>query len=212
MALTDWYEVLDRQAVLGQEFLNVWHVLRADPSVTAARVAAATWDTVVDPLRSEQPDDLTHESVQVRNLGNPLDFAELARLPNDGGIASDPLPGFNAVTVQFNRTRTDMKHGMKRFFAGAEDRSVAGVWTAGFVGAIGVIMLAITDPWEESTAPGVPVCSYGILKRICTVQPPPSPCPSYRLPETDGEITFYIPITFAVKATVRSQVSRKRLV
>lgn len=212
MAIVDWYEVLDRQAVGGQEFLNVWHVLRADASVTAARVAAAYWDTLVDPIRAEQPDDLTHESVQVRNLGNPLDFAELARLPNGGALATDPLPSFNAVAVQFNRTRTDMKHGMKRFFAGAEDRATAGVWSAGFLGAFGVIMLAAITAWEEVTAPGVPVCNYGILKRICTVDPPPTPCPSYRLPETDEEIIFYIPLTFAVKATVRSQVSRKRLV
>lgn len=211
MAFSDWYELIDQQSISGQILNNVYHVERAAPTVTAETIVQAFRDTVLDVMLPLQTVGLKHELVSARSLDDPLDFFSVAPVPGDGTLVGLQLSSYIAATIQFNRLRTDMKNGQKRFFVGSESELAANFWVGGFLPLIAALGDAILTTWEETSAPGVAVCSFGILKRVCIVQPPPVPCPGYRLPENDAELIFYIPITAAARPTVRSQVSRKQL-
>ena len=212
MAFSDWYEIIDTQSTSGQIVLNVYHVQKLSPAFGANDVLSAYIDTVVPQVLAVQPISLSHDSFSARSLSEPTDFAASTISPNIGTLSGVALSTFTAATIQFNRLRTDMKNGQKRWVAGTEAQVVTNIWSAALQAALVTLGQSIISQWEDDSNPGVPVCTFGILKRICTVQPPPVPCPSYRLPESDAELLFYTPSSFNVRDTVRSQVSRKRLV
>jgi len=211
MALSDWYEVIHEFVSEGESMLNVYHALRADAGRDAGEIVEAFNDSVMPDMANIQYVGVTNVIYTARNLDDPFDFA--TRVPGDpvGLRPGANFATFNAVTVQFNRQRTDMKNGQKRWYAGVEPDNNGAVWDAAFLTSVGVVATAVLNPWELSGVPGVPVCNFGILQRICVIQPPPTPCVAFRLPKTDAELQFYIPNTAIVRATVRSQVSRKRL-
>jgi hypothetical protein len=105
-----------------------------------------------------------------------------------------------------------MRNGQKRWPLGLEADNNGNLWVAGFITECLDLANAIINPWQLDSAPGVDVCDYGILKRICITSPSPPCVGGYRLPENDGELTFFIPLVAVIRSTVRSQVSRKRLV
>jgi hypothetical protein len=212
MPLSDWYELIDVQIFSAQTVINVYHLEKQNPAFQASEIFDAFQDSVVPSLLTVQHQSIVHSEVTVRNLADPLDFFTGVLSPDEGLITGVALTSFTAATIQFNRLRTDMKNGMKRFAAGSEATALTNFWTAGFVVDLTTLGSAVVLPWERLPFPGVEVCKFGIIKRVCTTQPPPTPCPKYRLPETDEELVFYIPLTFVVRDTIRSQVSRKRLV
>lgn len=211
MAFSDWYEVLDKQVVGGQDVLNVYQVERVDIGQDAQQIFNAFEVSVLPFIVSAQPNTVTHTSVEVRSLDNPFDFFNSTPVGNVGLRVGESFSQFYAATLQFNRTRTDMKNGQKRFVAGIEGDSVAGAWDGAFVTLLGLLGGVIVAPWQVGAPPGVDVCRFGVLKRICVGTPPPVPCTKYRLPIDDAELEFYLPTTFIVRSQVRSQVSRKQL-
>lgn len=211
MAFSDWYELLDKQTVAGDAALNVYHVAKSNPAFTAQDVFNAFQDSVLPSIIPAQHTGIDHVSVDVRSLDDPLDFFAGAPAGSSGTRAGVRLTQFSAAAIQFSRLRTDMKNGQKRFSAGIETDASGDTWEPAFLPVLTTLANAIILPWEQLAAPGVEVCRFGILKRVCTVDPPPEPCPSYRLPEDDAELVFYVPVQFVVRPTIRSQVSRKVL-
>lgn len=212
MAFSDLYEVLDRQSKGTSVILNVYHAEKVNPAFKAVDIANAFEDTIIGPQLTVQPDNLVHDKIDVRSLNDPLDFFSLIPSPNVGLIVADELTNFTAATIQFNRLRTDMKNGQKRFLAGSEGQASANVWTAAFITDLTTLGTALVTQWEDATFPGIPVCNFVIIKRICTTSPSPPCVGGYRLPLSTDPLTLYRPVTFIVRDTIRSQVSRKRLV
>lgn len=214
MALSDFWEIKDNQVLQGKGILNVYHAKRILAGANAGNVGQAFIDTIINgPLDSIQPDGLTRTSLEVSNLGDVTDFANIGTTGFPGLLTSFEIPSFNAATIQFNRTRTDMKNGQKRYLAGTELEQNDGVWVAGFIVLLNVLATAVVTPWETAASPGVDVCEFAILKRFCVV-PAQDPCLQYRLPNTSLEIdaNHYVPFSIVSQPRVRSQVSRKVLI
>jgi len=163
-------------------------------------------------FRGMQDDNLLRTTVEVQNLGDPTDFASIDSSAFGGTSSGEHFVGFTAAAIQFNRTRTDMKNGQKRFLMGEETDASNGTWDAAFLAQMVLVGDTIVDPWVTAAAPLVDVCNFAVLKRFCVV-PLQDPCLKYRLPITDDEIdnNHYVPISFITRNRQRSQVSRKRL-
>lgn len=214
MALSDFWEVKDNQVLAGLNVLNVYHVKRILAPATATDVANAYLHSILDTnFLALQDNNLTRSFIEVRNLGTPTDFAAVDSSGFPGTDTGDHPAIFNAAAIQFNRTRTDMKNGQKRYVMGNETEQANGVWDATFLGQLALVAGTIIAPWRTAAAPAVDVCSFVILKRFCVV-PGQSPCQKYRLPDTDTEIDgfHYVPVATVQRARIRSQVSRKKLI
>ena len=159
-----------------------------------------------------QDNNLSRSTVQCQNLGDVTDFASVDSSGFPGSDTGDRPAVFNAAAIQFNRTRTDMKNGQKRFLMGNDNDAADGAWAGTFVASLEVIRDNILDTWKTAAAPAVDVCAFVVLKRFCVVSGQ-SPCLKYRLPETDVEIdgNHYVPVSGLVRTRIRSQVSRKVL-
>lgn len=214
MALTDFYEIRDHQQFGGQELLNVYHVRNLGAGGPAANVAQTLVDWVFPILLPLQSTGVGRTVIEVQNLGSPFDFASV---DSSASVGTDPgafLPSFVAATLQFNRTRTDIKNGLKRFAVGSEPDLAGNFWTAGFLVEIQALADKIVDQWELAGTPGVKRLEFVVLKRFCTTTPSPPCAGVYRLPNTSDEAdnNFYAPLSATARDTARSQVSRKRLV
>ncbi len=213
MPLSDFWEVVDRQQLDGEQITNVYHAKRILAGANASNVAKAYIDSVVAPaLKVLQINDLSRTVISVRNLGTPTDFTEFVSSGQPGTRLGQYMATWFAAGIRFPRTRTDMRAGYKRFAAGIETDNQDGVWVAGFLTELTTLATAIIAPWEEVAAPGVDVCDFVIIKRFCVVGGQ-SPCLKYRLPNTDAEIDafHYNPTSAAVYAHATTQTSRKHL-
>ncbi len=214
MALADFWQVKDNQILGGLNILNVYHVKRILAGADAQDVALAFINTILTlNFRALQDNQLTRTTVEVENLGTPTDFVAEDSSAFPGTDVGDHPAIFNAASIQFNRTRTDMKNGQKRFMFGNDNDSADGVYDATFMSDLDSVGTTIIGTWKTAAAPAVDVCAFVILKRFCVV-PGQAPCLQYRLPNTDTEIDdkHYVPVSFTSRDRVRSQVSRKRLI
>lgn len=213
MPISDFWELKDNQLFGGKPVLNIYHLKRIDGGANASVVAQAFLDWILlANMVNIQPDSLTRTIVEVENLGDVTDFTTLDSSAFPGGVTGQDLPSFNAATLQFNRTRIDMKNGRKTLLAGTEQEQDNGSWVAGFVTLLDGVAARILDPWEVATSPGIDQVEFCILKRWCVV-PAQDPCQVYRLPNTSAEVdaNHYVPVTSTTRTRVRSQVSRKVL-
>ena len=213
MARTDFWELKDHQEIQTQQILNVYHVKRIAAGADADDIAQAFLFSILTlAFRGLQDNSLARSTVQVQNLGDVTDFASVDSSAFGGSDSGDRPAIFNAAAVQFNRTRTDMKNGQKRWLMGNDNDAVDGAWDATFFTSLGVVKDNMLAPWATAAAPAVDVCSFVILKRFCVVEGQ-SPCLKYRLPKDDAEIDgfHYVPLTGLVRPRIRSQVSRKVL-
>lgn len=212
MALNDWYELLDKQSSGPQSILNVYHVERVDVGKTASDIFDAFEFSILPSIVDLQNTGVTHDAVSVRNLEDAFDFFEATPTGNVGNRVGEGFAQFYTASIQYNRLRTDMRNGQKRIYAGVETDSTGDEWDLSFQAVLDTLGVNTVATWQVFGTPNVDVCNFGILKRVCTIEPPPDPCPSFRLPEDDSELVFYKPTSFIVRSTIRSQVSRKRLV
>lgn len=213
MALTDFWELKDHQQLQTVNILNVYHVKRILAGADADEVVQAFLASILTlAFRGLQDNNLSRSTVQCQNLGDVTDFASVDSSAFGGSDTGDHPAVFNAAAVQFNRTRTDMKNGQKRWVMGNDNDAVDGGWDATFINSLETIRDNILDTWKTAAAPAVDVCAFVVLKRFCVVSGQ-SPCLKYRLPDTDTEIdgNHYVPTTGLVRGRIRSQVSRKLL-
>ena len=211
MAFSDLYEVVHRQEQDGEPILNVYHVERDNVGVDAQIVAESFNDTIMPELADLQYTGLNNVSIDARSLDDPFDFfSRVPTIPAGLRVGAN-FAQFNVVTIQFNRNRTDMRNGQKRFTAGVEADSNGAVWLAGLLADAVDLTVVLLNAWELGGVPGVAQCRYVVLKRICKSSPSPPCVAGYRLPIDDIELQLFRPITAIVRNTVRSQTSRKRL-
>lgn len=213
MPLSDFWEIKDNQVLEGQPILNVYQAKRILAGANATLVGQALIDQVITPMAlAIQPIGLARTTMEITNLGTVTDFTTLDTSSIVSGVSGNRLPEFNAAGIQFNRTRSDMKNGQKRWVAGAEPEQADGIWVAGFLTLLGVAATNLLTPWETAAAPGVDVAEFVIIKRFCVVEGQ-DPCLAYELAPTDPLIdaNHYVPVSATVRSRVRSQVSRKRL-
>jgi len=214
VALSDFWELKDNQVAGSHNMLNVYYVKRILVGANATKVGQSFIDSVIVPhLLPMQVINTDRTSLDIKNLGDVTDFVSLDTSALVGLRLGESLSNFNAVGIRFNRTRTDIRNGWKRYFAGNENDKVGNVWDATFKALIDALAAELIEPWEEDSAPGVDVCEQVILKRFCVI-PEEDPCQKYRLPETDAEIDgfHYVPVSTLQDTLVTSQVSRKRTV
>ncbi len=209
MAFSDLYEVLDNQSIGAEPLLNAYQVERVTGSFTALDIAVAFIDSMGSLIRNIQHTTVIHDIVTVRSLDDPTDFATAVFAPNTGVLVGAQLSNFAAGTIQFNRRRTDMNNGQKRYAAGDETQAVGNNWSAAQLTAMQALADRLVQPWEESAAPGVAVCNLVIIKRICTTTPSPPCLGGYRLPLSTDPLVLYTPVSALARSTIRSQVSRK---
>lgn len=209
---SDMYEIIHRMEQGGEPILNVYHVERDNIGLDAQVMAEAFNDTILPTLADMQYTGLTNLEITARSLDDPFDF--FSRLPGitNGLRAGADFAQFNVVTVQFNRTRTDMRNGQKRVTAGVEADTNGALWLAGILADSADYATAMLNAWELDGQPGIAKCRYVVLQRVCTTSPSPPCLGGYRLPVDDDELEFFRPLTAIVRNTVRSQTSRKRLI
>jgi len=213
MALIDFWELKDNQVLQGQNILNVYHLKRIAAGATAQDVADAFEFSILTlNFLGLQDVGVSRTTIEVQNLGEPTDFVNSDSSAFPGSDTGDHWAAFTAAAIQFNRTRTDMKNGQKRWMMGNETDAIQGTWDAAFINSLDLIGDAMIAPWVTAAAPLVDVCSFVILKRFCVVEAQ-DPCLKYRLPDDNMEIddNHYVPTSFTVRDRQRSQVSRKRL-
>lgn len=212
MAFTDLYELLDKQEIGTKPILNAYQVERTSGAFAALDIAVAFIDSMGSLIRNVQHTTVQHEIVTVRSLSDPEDFATAVMSPNTGVLVGSQISNFQAATIQFNRRRTDMNNGMKRFAAGTESSAAGNSWVSAFLVDLQILADRLVQPWEEAAAPGVSVCTLVIIKRICITSPSPPCVGGYRLPLASDPLVMYTPMSALVRDTIRSQVSRKELV
>ncbi len=210
--LSKMYEVRAHQVFATQNVLQVYHCQRSDPTATALTIAQAYADRIIPLLLPLQDPLISHTVVEVQNLGDPLDFATLVPSPNVGTRAGEAITSFVSMAIQFNRKRTDMKNGQKRYAAGVETDINHNFWLSAFVTSFETVRDTVLAAWFRDATPAIAECNYVVIKRICSTSPSPPCIGGYRLPVDDAELVFYNPTDGIVRNTVRSQVSRKRLV
>ncbi len=194
--------------------LNVYHVRNLGAGGPAANVAQTLIEWIYPVLRLIQASSLSRTFIEVENLGSAFDFATVDTSAFPGLDINQKLSTLTAATIQFNRTRNDIKNGQKRFAVGAEDNVNGNAWDSAFLTQLQDLGDKLVDQWELDATPGVKRLELVILKRFCKTVPSPPCLSSYELPSTDALIdaNFYRPLTATPRATVRSQVSRKQLV
>jgi len=214
MPLVDFYEVRDFQQAGAQNILNVYHYIRGVAPPSAANIGQAYIDTVLPLLIPIQTVSVTRSVVEVENFFDPSDFATIDTSGQGGTLTGIAVATSLAATIQLNRTRNDIRNGMKRFYVGNELSVTTNFWDTPFVTSLQALADVLVTPLELTGVPGVSQGQLVVLKRFCTVLPSP-PCTGvYRLPDTDAEIDGfnYQPSSATARLTVRTQVSRKRLV
>ena len=208
--LEKMYTVKDFQTIGPTNVLNIYTVQRSDPTAVALNIAQAFEDRVIAPMLPLQDVAVAHTKVEVQNLVNATDFNSIVPSPSIGTRVGEAPPGFQACSIQFNRLRTDMKNGQKRFLVGIESDWHGDFWLAGFLTSMETVRDPILAGWFRDATPAITECNFVVIKRICKTSPSPPCVGGYRFPVDDSELVFYNPTSGIVRNTVRSQVSRKR--
>lgn len=213
MALTDFYEIIDRQFIGSspRPALNVYHVMKRVVSANAATAAQAFVDWVLPAVVDIQSEVVVHRTLTARNLGNDTDFVEVALGDVPGGIVATDhvMPSFVAAGIQFLRERMDIKHGWKRYVGITEANVGGNTLGASLVTTLNNTGAQIVTPWELAGMPGTLMFDFAIIARVCAEVGPLGGCLKYRLPENDAELEFYLPSEAVAKTSPRSQNTRK---
>lgn len=210
VAIVDMYQIVHNMTQDGEKFLNVYHAERANGAEQAQSVADSFVNTVWDKIRDQQVDSIINVDVVVFNLGTETDFHTQSLSSAAGMRAVADSPSFIAGGIRFPSLNRDIRSGSKRFAGMAESDYTDGVLVAAANTLLVDIATVMIGDWLASSDSHV-VATYAIIKRVCDeTDPVTGDCLKYRLPETDGELKFYLPIGSVVNQEITSQVSRKK--
>lgn len=210
MALSEIHEIRQEGVLFNETVLNIWHV-ETDLSYGASDVVTAFYDHVYNgALGPALSNDYTLTKISVISLGDVSDFSEVS-VVNTGDRAEEALPSHDCVTMRFNRTSREFRHGYKRF-AGVPigDSNDGDVLPSSITTYWQPVFNAIVGAWDKNSAPGVTVCRYVVIKRVKLPDPNNPGEYIYKLPETDAQLSYYQPTSGAVLPQIKSQVTRRR--
>jgi len=209
MAIGDLFEVLHKHSIGQTQLLNVYQVERANSGENAATVSDGFQNDILPVLRLFQDNQVVNDSLEIRNLGDALDFGSFSLGSAPGLRAGTETSDFMAGSVKFPRLRSDMKAGFKRYGPINEGDMDGNDLVAATITLLNNIGAALVADWTSSIDSHV-ICNFIIIKRVCdVVVPEGTPCPQYRLPKPPEVPVFYTPTQGLALATVRSQVSRR---
>ena len=194
------------QSMSGQMVLNVFHYQIGAGTIELPsgynELAYGFFDLASSLIRAQQNPAITH----VRTIVEELEGVEygdyIPPVPPPGSVAGEPLPIFNAVSVQYLRSSKLTRHGWKRFAGIPETFSVGNTLTPGAVVAWTNIIDNLMNPEgilvPQQDVGGDPVGD--VFMRPVIVGLPVPPSEAYRV---------QIPSSVAVKSLITTQNTRK---
>jgi hypothetical protein len=201
----DLYEVVDKQAFLGQTCLNVYFFLMTAAPLGndhAADVVDGFVANLLPVVAAVQSPEVTHTSVRARNLFLDSDAHESLISVAGEGTSGDTLGTFEAFPFKLVGDNAAVRPGSKRVTGVAEFVTTDGVVTNSTtlteLVAIAAIYAAGIHFGLLDAGTLVPV----IVKRILDGG-------TYRLPANDSEAVISNVVDALSSALVTSQVSRK---
>lgn len=207
----DVYELVDVQALRGQQVLNVYFYQVRETFVTTrptiAEVLANNWTGQILPdLTAVQTEDLVHTSVRVRNLYNAADTFEL--LMSAAGDDSNPTDSnFDAYPFQMQGETHAVRKGAKRIAGVSDGANADGIVTdPATLALLDSIATSMSAPVQVGTLILTDTFFPVLVKRVRSGV---AGAYEYRLPETSGEgvVTTIINVLFDV--LISTQNSRK---
>lgn len=114
MATNDVYKIVSKGVSNGQAVVNIYHYWTFSGSTTASDMADFFRNTLLPAVASLCSTSTHFQSVEVKNLQNPLDFAALT-YDVQGIQSGENLPTHDAVSFTYLVNRSDAKSGGKRF-------------------------------------------------------------------------------------------------
>lgn len=146
MAINDRYRLELRSQFLGQQNLNVFHYLHVQAATgDAAYLAGRFANTVVPPLAAVCHTSWSVVGIHVYNLDNPLDFAiNSGVVPGTRG--GDAEAQYTTWSFTYQRGRSDMKSGGKRFGGLSETDVSGGLPSGGILSALTTLAAALEGP------------------------------------------------------------------
>lgn len=188
--------------------LNVFHYLNIEVEKTVEEIANAfingPLQTIADLFYSEQ----TFPRVDVQNLFNPADKAEVVTLVDGSRVGiAEQMPMHDAFTTTFTHMNPDVRPGRKRWFSPSEVDNNDGVITAGIIPELMLVGSDVRDGlFLGADPPNDSDCQYVIVKRIPYEEDGKT---KYRLPENSGEAVYGVVQAPETSLFVTTQNSRK---
>lgn len=207
MAFSDAYQVLVHYNYIGVVGLNAFTVEKVDAGLTAQDVREAYIDSIVPLWREIVHDTCTITTMDVISLAEPTDFEFGFPVNISGDGTGAQLASHAAVSIRYNRTRRDVRHGYSRFFGIQEDSITGNNLNGGFITQVQALATALISTWNKDT-PFAAVCNLHVVKRVF-VPATEEHGAYYRLPQNSSEYISYRPTTFFINPFISSQVSRK---
>lgn len=116
MAIGDVYQLVDDQRYLGQRVLNIYHYVNRRESSNAQGLADGFVQDVLPFITPCQSPNLEHVSVEVINLDDDTDFAQVAvNIPGNTAAAGDDMASFYALRIRLLRSSRAIRNGSKRY-------------------------------------------------------------------------------------------------
>lgn len=206
----DIVELVHEQTYLGQNVNNVYY-FRATGAAPSLSTLTSWFETnIVQNTKDIQNDLVTHVNLRVRNLFNVAEAVEEPLTGTGANLSgTEEQPSFLAVSIRLDHVNAAIRPGFKRWSGILEASITDAVLSAGIVTGLGTLGSNLVVPPVVALADW----QHVIVKRICeTPNPDPDAVPSclkYRLPETQAEADYGVPVTYEVITQPTTQNSRK---
>lgn len=173
MALADIYQLIHKQAFLGEVIENVYFYQRLAPSSTSGMLIAAFIDDMLTKIRALQVNAFTTTEVTAFSLGEPTDFdSEPLALTGSYG-SDDSLPSFNAIGYSLKVNTRAVRSGSKRIAGIPETVTTRNFITEGeYIGRIETLRLAMGAQVEVDGVAFSPVVVKRTKTLILLTNPP----------------------------------------
>jgi hypothetical protein len=203
------YFVRLTQTGLSQPIVNVFFYIATPDTeavATAFLMAEAFEPLVPDAINTLQITTVTNSELYVYNLLDPTDL-EVRGLSGGGDTAGTVNTQIDAIGFRSNRTRRDIRRGFKRIGGIPDSAVVDQALNTAFNTAAGTLAGLFGDQLL-TTAPN-PNSAYDpiVIKRIFTGITGGKR--QYRLPETEGELEYFIASQWQHSSNIRSQATRR---
>lgn len=199
MAAGDVYELVHEMAYEGQQLLNVYFFQNISGAEGAQDIADQYVVDRVPDIRLRTTDLVDFILVRARNIFNDADVGETA-LSGTGALAtaSEDFPSFVAASFRMEHNAGNVRPGFKRIFLQTENAQDEGVWNTPTLDGF---QSGIADPLVNPLD-WAPDWTHVVVGRILDAG-------SYRLPESQAELTAGEVSTVTALVNVTTQNSRK---
>lgn len=208
MPIDNVYMLNDVQLVAsGEAIENVYFFSNDGAGGSAESLAQAFQDDILALILDCQAASVSHRIVQVRSLGNPADYFEVALSGVIGSNAGDALSAFTALNFTLRPASRVVRPGSKRI-SGLPD--VSSLYTDGvvvnatFISTINLLRIALGTQITELANTYTPV----IVKRVFVPADEPEHGAYYRLPVDDEELVMEPVANVLSNLRLTHQVSR----